>query len=943
MKIGCLNVNGINVGKLEDLMTECEEWKLDVLCMTETHLREVMDVGNENHTYSVLGKGRSKQNKKGGGIAVLVRKDSNIGCEELNIGECEMSEDLMAIKLEYNGEKERESLYVCVCYMTVEGQEGKVENKKKYEILKQFVREHKNERVLVVGDMNGHIGLLGERMNFNGALLRETCEGESLEILNETIAEGKVTWCKREQQSVVDYVLVNETEREKVVSVWIDEGREFSVNTDHNLVLVRHECRMERKEKVKQKQAKWKLRTGNWSAYKNMLNDVSLECTDDINDLNNELVRKLREVAEQSVGRVKKKRKRKKAMCTWWNEDIRQARNERKLKNRECRRLRAAMEQGHNVREDYQRAWDEYTLKQKCVKILIRKARVKDENMKLEELRRKGEAGGREWYSFLQGKNRNDVVVDEITVRNQRVQGKKEIASAVKEFWEEVGGVSEPVVSRDIHLSINEKDMSELDQDIMRAEVEVVVKRLKNGKAAGLDDIPYEMYKWGGSRMIDLMVTLFNSIWNGENVPKCWNESRVILLHKGGQKNKKDLRNYRPIALMDTIGKIFCMLLNERMSKCVETNGLLSEEQNGFRSDRRGEDNLFIVRELMERCKRENKRSYFAFLDIEKAYDRVNREILCKVLNKCGVSGKVVRIISSMYTDTRAKYMIGDIETDWVYSKRGVRQGCILSPLLFSLYTEELILKVKRLGLGMEVGNERLSILLYADDVIIMSECAIELQAMLNAVSEYSNDFCVSFSEAKSKVIVINGMEEDVDREWQIGGISVKRTKEYKYLGVTLTESGSEKIMDDKVCKANQWYGRLASVARIRANKYEVLRELWKTVAVPNLLYGMNVLYWNECHMQKLEVVQNKVGRVALGANSFAAVEAIRGDMGWSSFSERCMKGSIMYKKRMDENRWVKKVCEKVGLKSRWLGMCKRVVKKCGLKVNTERSADRQV
>ena len=88
------------------------------------------------------------------------------------------------------------------------------------------------------------------------------------------------------------------------------------------------------------------------------------------------------------------------------------------------------------------------------------------------------------------------------------------------------------------------------------------------------------------------------------------------------------------------------------------------------------------------------------------------------------------------------------------------------------------------------------------------------------------------------------------------------------------------------------------------------------------------------------------MGRVALGANSFAAVEAIRGDMGWSSFSERCMKGCIMYKKRierMDETRWVKKVCEKVGLKSRWLGMCKRVVKKCGLKVNMERSADRQV
>ena len=101
-----------------------------------------------------------------------------------------------------------------------------------------------------------------------------------------------------------------------------------------------------------------------------------------------------------------------------------------------------------------------------------------------------------------------------------------------------------------------------------------------------------------------------------------------------------------------------------------------------------------------------------------------------------------------------------------------------------------------------------------------------------------------------------------------------------------------------------------------------MLRELWKTVAVPSLMYGMDVVNWNENDMQKLEVIQNKVGRIALGANWYAAVEAIRGDMlrvllgdmGWSTFGERCMKGCTMYKvrmERMSEERWVK----------RWLNM----------------------
>ena len=149
--------------------------------------------------------------------------------------------------------------------------------------------------------------------------------------------------------------------------------------------------------------------------------------------------------------------------------------------------------------------------------------------------------------------------------------------------------------------------------------------------------------------------------------------------------------------------------------------------------------------------------------------------------------------------------------------------------------------------------------------------------------------------------------------------ITVKRTKEYKYLGMILSENGMDKVIQEKVMSANQWYGRLASVARYRANNYEVLRVLWKAVAVPSMMYGMNVINWNERDMQKFDEVQSKVGIVALGANRYAAVEAIRGDMGWSTFSERCMKVSIGYKiriKRMPEDRYMKKVYEHVGIES---------------------------
>ena len=76
--------------------------------------------------------------------------------------------------------------------------------------------------------------------------------------------------------------------------------------------------------------------------------------------------------------------------------------------------------------------------------------------------------------------------------------------------------------------------------------------------------------------------------------------------------------------------------------------------------------------------------------------------------------------------------------------------------------------------------------------------------------------------------------------------------------------------------------GRLGSISRCRTNKYEIVRGVWKGMAVPSIMYGLETMPWRINDLDKLEVVENKVGRIALGANRYAAVEAIRGDVGWS-------------------------------------------------------------
>ena len=135
MKIGCMNVRGWGVGKCEDVCKEVNEWNFDVIGLTETHLRN--DVRMEGCDYVMMGKGRKTQETLGGGVAFLLRKERNFKVEEIDVGSCANSEDVLAVRLEcMNNHGRPESMVMIVVYMTVEGERAVRENSEKYAILK---------------------------------------------------------------------------------------------------------------------------------------------------------------------------------------------------------------------------------------------------------------------------------------------------------------------------------------------------------------------------------------------------------------------------------------------------------------------------------------------------------------------------------------------------------------------------------------------------------------------------------------------------------------------------------------------------------------------------------------------------------------------------------------------------------------------------------------
>ena len=130
-----MNVRGWDVGKMEDLSREMNEWNIDVACVTETQLRERVEL--ESESFRMRGKGSSKQQRKGGGVGIMVKLDIGVDIEEIDVGECEMSEDIVAIRLEYTEGRDRERIILIVCYMTVERAEARTENERKYIIVER--------------------------------------------------------------------------------------------------------------------------------------------------------------------------------------------------------------------------------------------------------------------------------------------------------------------------------------------------------------------------------------------------------------------------------------------------------------------------------------------------------------------------------------------------------------------------------------------------------------------------------------------------------------------------------------------------------------------------------------------------------------------------------------------------------------------------------------
>ena len=184
-------------------------------------------------------------------------------------------------------------------------------------------------------------------------------------------------------------------------------------------------------------------------------------------------------------------------------------------------------------------------------------------------------------------------------------------------------------------------------EPIGRAEVEMRVGKFKNGKAAVKDEITGEMIEGGGDRMVDWIWRLYMASEIGV-VSEDWRSAVTVPLHKG-KGERTECKNYRGISSLSVVRKIYTGILVNRVRRM--TGDLIDDEQGALRAGSGCVDEIFTPEQIGEKAREKERRVYVGFIDLEKAYDTVNREALWQVLRMYEVGGKRLRGIS-IYIDS---------------------------------------------------------------------------------------------------------------------------------------------------------------------------------------------------------------------------------------------------------------------------------------------------
>jgi hypothetical protein len=319
-----------------------------------------------------------------------------------------------------------------------------------------------------------------------------------------------------------------------------------------------------------------------------------------------------------------------------------------------------------------------------------------------------------------------------------------------------------------------------LHASITLEELEKTLKLTTDGKTPGQDNINSELYKYAPQEFKLRLLQFFNNIYRENRIPNQWRNAVITPIFKKG--DRREPKNYRGISILNTCDTIHSKILNMKLQNYSEE--FMTETQNGFRKGRSCTDPTFCLKLLIEKRKEFNLETHLLFIDYEKAFDNLQRQISFNILKSRHIPDTLFKEIVNIYTQNKIMIKFNNKLSKPKEINKGIRQGCPLSPTLFNIYLDELITKWQKRGItGIKLSkNWQLSALLFADDQVIIAETEDNLQKAAHKLNQIITEHGLTTSVQKTKSTAFKG-RDPVRTTIVIDNKIIEQVNSFNYLG----------------------------------------------------------------------------------------------------------------------------------------------------------------
>jgi hypothetical protein len=404
----------------------------------------------------------------------------------------------------------------------------------------------------------------------------------------------------------------------------------------------------------------------------------------------------------------------------------------------------------------------------------------------------------------------------------------------------------------------NNVDMNVILDDFSVEEIECCVGQLHLGRSRDRNELTVEHIINAHPIVYSHLKNLFCLIVKHGHVPSDFKMGAIVPVVKDRRKDINNVDNYRPVTIVSVISKVFEMCLYKRINCCLNVKGM----QYGFVKEGGCEKCIYSVQNVVNYYLKRKSDVYIVALDASAAFDRVNVYGLMSKLIDRNVPVEIMRVLFSWFNVTHACVRLGNVYSDYVDIKSGIKQGGIMSPIFYNIYVDDLMDTLMKGKLGCTIGDYFYGAIFYADDILLLGGSVRKMQKMLDICCDYGNMYGITFNPTKSKWFCTDLFGSSSNVFFELNGYAVQHEVEsILYLGVKFIMKRGCLVVDvnDRIKKFN---GAAYDVLLNSHDLSEVVRcEIIVKKCLPVLLYGIGCVELFHDDRYKLFVAYRKAFR----------------------------------------------------------------------------------